>query len=232
MTDHHALDNASAVPTRSSDVLIRLSTPADRPAIRRLCWETGDRGRPLEAVYSDRETVADVLTGYYTDEEATATWVAESQGRVIGYLTGCLDSVRYRHVMMWRVIPRMIGQAIRRGALGHPQTWRLLRAILVTWRRGGFDRAISLDRYPAHLHLNLQDGFRGRQIGRRLLEQFLSQARRRRVAGIHVAVSSVNPHACRFFERMGFTVLSRSPSVTLGAAANAARETIFYGLRL
>ena len=231
--NQHPSDEASTPPPRSADVHVRLYTPADRPAIRRLCWETGDRGRPLEEVFSDRETVADLLTRYYTDEDSTATWVAESQGGVVGYLTGCLDDVRYRQAMLRRILPHTVGWAIRRGALGRLQTWRLLCAIALTWRRGGFDRPpLVHDQYPAHLHLNLQDGFRGRQIGQRLLESFLAQARRERVAGMHAAVRSTNHRACRFFERSKFAVLSRHPSAMLGAAAGGDDETILYGLRL
>ena len=231
--DQHALDHTSAAPTRNPDVRIRLYTPADRSAIRRLCWETGDRGRPLEHVFSDLDSVADVLTRYYTDEDATATWVAESSGGIVGYLTGCLDDVRYRQAMWRRILPQAVGGAIGRGALGRLQTWQLLRAVALACRRGGFDRPAALrEQYPAHLHLNLQERFRGRRIGQRLLEPFLAHARRERVPGMHAAVRSTNHRACRFFERRGFTVLSRHPSMTLGAAADEHYETMIYGLQL
>jgi hypothetical protein len=75
--------------------LIRPYGPADRPAVRRICEDTADRGAPLAWLRQDREFVVDLVTRYYTDYEPESTWVAESDGRVIGYLTAALDNRLY-----------------------------------------------------------------------------------------------------------------------------------------
>ena len=111
---------------------IRAYERRDRAAVRHLCCETALRGEPVDSLFSDREVVADLLTRYYTDHEAQACWVAEGDGRVVGYLTGCLDRRRYLWVHSACVVPRASLQAIASGALCRRETWRLLRAIMRT----------------------------------------------------------------------------------------------------
>jgi ribosomal protein S18 acetylase RimI-like enzyme len=68
--------------------LIRPYTPADRPAVRAICADTGFLGQPIDAVFEDRELFADYLTSYYTDAEPEATFVCELDGEVKGYAMG------------------------------------------------------------------------------------------------------------------------------------------------
>ena len=167
--------------TMTAPVAIRLYEPRDREAIRQICCDTADGGEPVEAFFPDREVFADLLTLYYTDYEPSSTWVAEQDGQVIGYLTGCLDTRRFLRVMAWRLVPMAFLKALVRGTLWHPQVVTLLSANLGGWLRGGFRREVSLWSYPSHLHINLRKGSRGQQIGRQLVERFLEQARQSRL---------------------------------------------------
>ena len=81
-------------PDATPSLLIRVYRPDDRDAVRTVACDTADRGEPVEGFFRDREVFADLLTRYYTDWEPQSLWVAEAEGRVIGYLTGCLDTRR------------------------------------------------------------------------------------------------------------------------------------------
>ncbi len=210
-------------------VIIRRYEELDRALIRAICCDTANRGEPLDPLLSDRELVADLLTRYYTDDDPAGTWVAESGGRVIGYLTGCLDTRRYEQLMSQRVVPQAVMEAIGRGALASSQAWRFIGAGLQTWVRGGFGPHASLERFPAHLHVNVLRGFRGQDVGRRLVDGFVLQAREAGVGGIHARVRGDNPAACRFFEALGFQVLSRHPVVWPDGAGYLAYEAVLYG---
>lgn len=181
--------------------------------MRQIACDTADRGEPA-SIFSDREVLADALTRYYTDSEPQSLWVAESEGRVIGYLAGCFDDERYQRLMAWRVVPAALARAIARGALGRRETWRLLVAMVRTWRSGGFPPRVPLEHYPAHLHINIRQGFRGQQIGQQLIARFVEQVQAAGLSGVRAGVHEDNLPARRFFERMGFTVLGRQP-VTL-----------------
>ncbi len=214
-----------------TDVLIRHYDVRDRAAIRHICCETADRGKPVEPFFHDRELFADLLTSYYTDYEPQSAWVAECSGQVIGYVTGCLDSQRYRRITAWRIVPKAMWDVAQRGSLWSAPSVRLLWAGFQTWLRGGFRIRHFLRDYPAHLHINLQEGFRGQQVGRQLLERFVEQVRDAGRPGVHASVRGDNPASCRFFERVGFSEVSRR-SVTLPVNESyTIRDTIVYGKR-
>ena len=216
-------------PDASTPVIVRRYEPADREAIRRICCETADRGEPVEHFFRDREIFADLLLRYYLEQEPQATWLAEFEGRVIGYLTGCLDSRRYQRVMTWRIVPSAVCKAIGRGVLRHPQTWALLQGGAAVWLQGGFAHHVPLQAYPAHLHVNVLEKFRGRTAGRQLIERFCEQVRAAGLGGVHAVARGDNPPACAFFERMGFSQVSRHPTTLFTGSLH---YTVIYGKRL
>ena len=122
--------------------------------------------------------------------------------------------------------------AVCHGALGAPQTWRLLTAALQTWRGGGFRREISLVAYPAHLHVNVREAFRGRGLGRALVARFLDRVREERVPGVHAAVRADNDPSRRLFTQFGFVEISRQRIIVPEGPAYHPHETILYGKRV
>ena len=203
-------------------IIVRRYEPRDRAALREICCDTADGGEPVERFFPDREVFADMLTRYYTDFTPTATWVAEHTGRVVGYLTGCYDTRRFLRTMALRIVPAALLKALLHGSLWHRFVRQNLHA--PTSQRGPL-----LADYPAHFHLNLRTGDRGRGTGRQLLETFLEQARHAGVPGVHAGVTETNLAGRRFFERAGFVALAREARLRTSAQP---AFTILYGLRL
>ena len=193
----------------SNDVVIRPYELKDRAAVRQICCDTADGGEPVERIFPDREVFADLITRYYTDYEPQSCWVADRDGNVVGYLTGCLDTRRFLRLMAWRFAPLILLKAIGRGTLWHPQVVKLLSANLGGWLRGGFRKGVSLHEYPAHLHINLQRDARGQRVGQRLMDAFFKQVATAGIHGIHAGVSADNQQGRGFFEAAGFTALAR-----------------------
>ena len=213
-------------------VRIRGYARRDREAVRRLCCDTALRGEPADPLFSDREVVADLLTRYYTDYEPEATWVAEREGFVVGYLTGCLDRRRYQWLQPVCVVSQASFQAIAGGALCRRETWRLLRAVMRTWRLGGGGSPRIPEDYSAHLHVNLERRVRGQGIGERLVTRFLEQAAAVGARGVYATIRGDNPPARRLFERLGFVPVARSLITLPAGEALEPHETIVYGKRL
>jgi len=212
----------------SHDAIIRKYRAEDREAVREISWNTADKGRTVDLYFHDHETVADVLTRYYTDWEPGSLWVAECDRAVVGYLTGCLDTHRCNHVMKWKVAPKAAAGAISRGALWRAETWRLLAAFARTALRGGTPK-VDVDAYPAHLHINLRQGFRGRGLGRQLIEHFRQQAQEQDIRGIHLVAWGENAEGRRFFEAMGFRLLREQPLVLPEGKGYKITSTVVYG---
>ena len=210
---------------------IRAYERRDRAAVRRLCCETALRGEPGDSLFSDREVMADLLTRYYTDAEPQACWVAECDGRVVGYLTGCLHQRRYQWLQHIWIVPRASLRAVVGGALCRRETWRLLQALVRAWRLGGGGTIWIPDDYAAHLHVNLERAVRGQGVGERLVGQFLQQAAAARIRGVYATIRGDNPPARRLFERLGFVPIARSSVVFPAGETLERHETIVYGKR-
>ena len=210
-------------------ILVRPYQPADRGPLRSVCCDTAILGDPIDVVFPDREIVADLLSSYYTDHEPQAAWVAEREGVVGGYLTGCLNSRRYQRMMRWRIVPRTALKAALKGLLVEPATWRLFRAAVRTLQLGVWSEPEEIEHYPAHLHMNLKPYLRGQHLGEQLLDHFLAYARANNIPGACAAVRSDNPAACKFFQRQGFRELFRHPLVLpRGIAGYAPHDRIIY----
>jgi GNAT superfamily N-acetyltransferase len=213
-------------------VQIRPYAPQDRDALRQICSDTADLGQPIERIFPDREVFADLLTNYYTQVEPESAFVADNNGEVVGYLTGCVSTKRFLRVMTWRIVPLILVKALVRGALWHPQTVRLFRINIGLWLKGGHRTGPAVDAYPAHLHVNMKDGFRGQHIGKRLVEAFCNHARADGAPGVHAGVNVENERACRFFQGMGFIELHREPRMRKPDGSGDVLYTIIYGKKL
>jgi GNAT superfamily N-acetyltransferase len=209
---------------------VRPYEPRDRPAVREICCDTADGGRPVERFFADREVFADLITRYYTDLAPETTWVAEEAGQVMGYVTGCFDSRRFARAMAWRIVPATLLKALGRGTLWHLQTRQFVRVNLRDWLRGR--QPVDLRDYPGHVHINLRVAARGLGVGERLMEEFLRQAKAAGVPGIHANVSEANAGGRKFFEKCGFVPLGRTGRFRFPDAPEQPIFTMVYGKRL
>src|SRR5258708_37000332 len=111
---------------RVPHVVVRSYWPADRSQVRLICHGTGYMGESAEWFWRDRDSFADMFSGYYTDREPRSASVVEVNGVVSGYLLGCVDSslawnpgaVAGRHILRRAI-------AFRRGTAG--TVWRTVR---------------------------------------------------------------------------------------------------------
>ena len=218
---------------RVNNATIRRYRSSDREQIRRIACRTASHRDAMESLFGDPAVMADLLTRYYTDFEPESLWVAEADGVVIGYLSGCLRSVWRRRRMARTVFPQAVWRALRRGALWRRETWHLVRSIVKTFGLGeGRRMKPILTRYPAHLHINLRPGVRGQGIGRELVQRFENQARAAEVPGIHARVHAANDGARRFFESLGYEAISRYPWYLARDGRMMRQETIIYAKSL
>jgi ribosomal protein S18 acetylase RimI-like enzyme len=214
------------------ELQIRPYEPRDRATLRQICCDTADAGQPVENFFPDREVFADLLTNYYTEYEPQSTFIAANDDEVVGYLTGCLDTKRFLSVMKWRIVPVVLVKALLRGTLWHPQTVHLLRVNLGLWLKSGHRTGPTLDDYPAHLHVNIRQGFRDQHLGQRLVEAFCERARGADVLGVHAGVSAENAKARHFFKQLGFTELAREARLRKPDGSGDILYTILYGKKL
>jgi GNAT superfamily N-acetyltransferase len=209
--------------------LIRPFGRSDEAAVRRICLENGRlpaEKRPVDWLYQE------YWTRYYTRNEREHTWIAEQDGAVTGYLTAAFDTERYRHAMKRRVLPILLLKSALTGALGEPRSREFLLRRIAMWAHLAPDPKGLLREYPAHLHLNLDEKSRGEGTGARLMEECLAQARREKIAGIHLETMPENERASRFFQRIGFSEIGRRYPFEFIDAAMKDRAVIVFGKKI
>ena len=219
-------------PSSPPAPLVRPYEPRDREAVRTLCCDTADGGNPVEAFFPDREIFADLVTRYYTDREPAFSWVAECDGRIAGYLNGCLNTRRFERTMALRILPRLAAKAILRGTLLRAQARHFLALNLPLWMHPAQNDPTETERYPAHFHINLAPAFRARHVGASLVQTFLFHLQRAHLPGVHANVREDNARARAFFEHLGFTALSRHPFLRMPKQPDTLLHSIRYGKTL
>jgi ribosomal protein S18 acetylase RimI-like enzyme len=176
--------------------------------------------------------IADLLTNYYTQSEPQSAFVAENNGEVVGYITGCVDTKRFMRAMAWRIVPAVFLKALFRGVLWHPQAVRFVRTNLGLWLEKDYRNQNTLRDYPAHLHVNIRQGFRRQRLGPQLVEAFCGQAGKAGASGVHAGVSAENEQARHFFEGLGFVEVHRKPRCRSQDGTDRVLYTVIYGKRL
>jgi ribosomal protein S18 acetylase RimI-like enzyme len=209
---------------------IRPYRSQDREAVRAICLETAYGGDEMGVI--DPRLLVDLMTRAYTDFAAGSLWVATAEERVVGYLAGCLDERPFHRVQARRVVPAAVAGALGRGLLLRPALWRLVTSFPGFVAAGGLRAASNEEGHPGHLHVNLLAEARGQSVGARLVERFLEEARQSRVPGVKAVVYESNAGARRFFERMGFRLLSRSPAFKPPPKTGGREWKIVYGRKV
>lgn len=187
------------------DIQIRGFEPRDRAAVRRISCETSFLQEDRRLFLDNDEVLADALTLYYTDYEPGSCFVAVAAGRVVGYIIGTLDVHRMETVVSGKIWPGLIWKALRRGLFCRLRVWRLLFHVVTSALKGEFRAPHFAAQYPGMLHINIDQDHRGKEIGRKLIERYLSHLREHHVDGVHFG--SMSEKAKEFFLRSGFKLL-------------------------
>jgi GNAT superfamily N-acetyltransferase len=190
-----------------SDFIIRPYQSIDREAIRKIAFDTAFMGEPAEVFFTDQEVLADILTAYFTDHEPESLFVAESEGKVIGYLLGAKDSARIRRFFRSRIMWPLVIKILKRGTMAQGKNIRLGWKYLSSYLQGEFSTPDLYHDYPAVLHINIAAGYRAGGIGAKLIETFLDYLAKAKVPGVQLA--TISDQAARFFEKQGFILLAK-----------------------
>lgn len=212
-------------------VSIRHYQPTDQSDIFRIASDTAFFGEPVEAFLEDRNLYNDAFARYYTVYETSLVWVAEDTGGMIGFLLGCADTsvqaIKWRGYIIRTVLLRAISGKYRLGK----RTGSFAVNMLMGKLRGE-EPAVNVNEYPAHLQIDVKQGFRGEGVGKRLIEAYLDQLHEMKVRGVHLETTSHNEAACHLYEKIGFGLLDEHPNRFWTHMLGFAVSNRSYGLEL
>lgn len=187
---------------------IRPYAPADRQAVREICCDTGFMGNPIDPIYVDRDAFADFFTRYYTDLEPENAFVVENNGKVVGYLLGCLkikgQGWRQLRIILFRTVPKILGRVLLfryNKASFKFLSWFLFKAA------GQTPKPIE---GAAHFHVNMLTEFRTGIAGRRIIFPFMRKVKEAGLKGVFGQMQVYEDRRSeKAFERYGFKFTDR-----------------------
>jgi ribosomal protein S18 acetylase RimI-like enzyme len=210
---------------------IRPYHQGDREGLFKIAADTAFFGQPIEIYMEDRRIFLDAFYAYYTDYEPEHSWVATSNDEVVGFLTGCVDTLKKEKIVNNKINPKVIFRLIRGYYIVGPKARQYLKRMWQSKRQHLYP-SVNLEQYPAHLHINVDEKWRGLGIGIRLMKVYLDQLSYLGVPGVHLGTSTENTAACQLYEKLGFRLIQEKPSIMWEGIVDHPVINRAYGLLL
>jgi len=191
-------------------VKIRSYRIKDRPGVRQVCCATGFLGESVSKIFSDDEIFADLFSKYYTDMEPESAFVIEDKGKIVGYVLGCRHIRKFRRYFLIKFLPQIFPKLIWRYFIryNHQERKWVRRVIFDGLKRipQGFSKS-------AHLHINLMKEYRGRGVGKILINKFFQYMREQGVKKVYGGVWSFEDRKTeQLYRKLGFEICARRQS--------------------
>ncbi len=213
------------------EIIIREYKKIDKTAIRKIACDTAFMGEPAEKFFTGREFLADFLTLYHTDYEPQSTFIAEKEGKVIGYLTGAKNEKRMDLIFIVKVLPKAILKLIFKGYIFKKNSFLFILFNIFSFLKGEFYAPAFIKKdYPAILHINIDKNYRSSGIGGRLVEAYLSYLKKEKIKGVHLTTQSEK--SFKFFEKVGFKILYETKRSYFKHILKKSIRYFYYGRKL
>ena len=210
---------------------VRVDQPRDQKdweAIRRICCSTAKAGgTPIEAVRWP--FFSEVWIGPYQKLRPEWSYVLRGgDGQVGGYLTSAPDTRRFERERAYRFNLPMIFKVLFRLYDSNLDTGRFLRRALGKEASPETRFSVAVQarlarEFPAHLHINLDSGFRKKGGGSLLIERLLRDLLVCGVPGVHLYCAA---GPVKFYLAQGFETLEKievAPGVPVYAMARTSK---------
>jgi GNAT superfamily N-acetyltransferase len=193
-------------------IVVRPYAVRDREELVALFGAAG-AGAPSSEVWGHEASLAEVYLTPYLDLEPESVFVAVVDGRLTGYLAGCVDGDAFpsegartarairNHRLYLRPGPvRFFARAAVDGVVSRA-------------RREPTAQELHDPRWPSHLHIDLLPVGRGHGAADGLVNAWFERLLEVGSPGCHLQTAAENIRAVRFFERMGFAKHGDNPVV-------------------
>ncbi|AEE97985.1 GNAT family N-acetyltransferase [Mahella australiensis] len=182
--------------------------------VREIFNKTAFMGEDIDNFFSNRIFMAYVATLYYLRYEPESTFLAydKSHGRIAGYIMGCANTRRYHLIMNTIGIPLSVTSFFSSGTIFQPACMAYLARLVISALLREAYPSVPLDRYPAHLHINVLEEYRSSGIGSRMMSRYIDYLHERRVLGVHLHTSSWNEAAIGLYKKFGFNEIGKKES--------------------
>ncbi|MHB8281137.1 MAG: GNAT family N-acetyltransferase [Candidatus Humimicrobiaceae bacterium] len=217
--------------SESKEITIREYKREDRAPLREIACDTAFMGEPAEKFFTGREFIADFLTRYHTDYEPQSVFIAEKEGKVIGYLSGAKNEKTMDLVFIFKVLPAAVLKLIFKGYIFKKNNFLFILFNIYSFFKGEFYAPAFIRKdYPAIMHINIDKNYRRYGIGNSLIEAYLSYLIKEKIKGIHLTTQSEK--SFKFFEKIGFKIIYETKRSYFKHIFKKSIRYFYYGKKL
>jgi ribosomal protein S18 acetylase RimI-like enzyme len=191
---------------RFKTVTIRRCRKSDQKGVMNVCYHTGYMGDDATGHFCNKKLFGLLFCLYYPRYEPEHCWVAEDNGKIVGYILGSPNTTRQEKIFLARIGWRILFRALLVTPLFYPQDFKLILHFIRLPRSSVPDQEIN-ERYPAHLHIDILEAFQHKGIGTQLMTRFEDHMRELKVQGIHLGTSEGNYKAVPFYKKLGYKII-------------------------
>jgi GNAT superfamily N-acetyltransferase len=155
--------------------------------------------------FQGQEVISDAFSLYFTDYEPGSCFVAEINAQIAGYLIGAKRKVCAEAVFNGQLALPLFLKALKSGIFLKINNLIFIFSSLKDLLINGIKTPDFSREYPATFHLNIKAGFRGQELGARLIAAYLNYLKKEKISGVHLATMS--ERAANFFLAQGFSQL-------------------------
>lgn len=192
-----------------STPIIRAPRFADTAAVYRVCFETGPDVQDAATRRPTPELLGHVYAGPYL--AFAPEWcrvVVDAQG-VGGYLLAVPSTEAFESWAAEAWWPPLRAEH----PAGDPDLSPADRAAAERFAAPPVSPPEVIASYPAHLHIDFLERFRGLGLARTLIDDLCARLAAAHVPGVHLGVSPGNTNAIGLYRHLGFEELSREEHV-------------------
>ena len=124
------------------NIKIRLFNKNDEEKVREIAWDTAFLGKPFQLL-DDKKLITDFLVSYYMKHEKDMLYVAESNDKIVGYLTVCRKPLKSKLIKFFIITPLFITRLICKGHIFNSKIINIIPVVLKNFIKGKFSMPIE-----------------------------------------------------------------------------------------
>ncbi|WP_349957962.1 GNAT family N-acetyltransferase [Rhizobium sp. ZPR3] len=199
---------------------LRMVRPQDIKQLYAISLLTGDAGKDATPLHRDGRLIGHIYSAPYATLHPELVFVAEDDEGVFGYISGVFDTIAFDERLEREWWPHL-----RRhypDPQGDPALWDADQKRISAIHHPNRAPAPLVEKFPAHIHMNLLPRAQGKGIGSALLDRWIANARANGVKGIHLGANASNHDGIRFWSSRGFAPVELPPALV-------SETTVWFG---
>jgi len=201
-------------------VSIRTVRPEDIDQLYAISLLTGDAGKDATPLHRDGRLIGHIYSAPYATLHPELVFIAEDDEGVFGYIAGVFDTIAFDERLereWWPHLRRHYADP-----QGDPALWDADQERIAAIHHPKQSPAPLVEKFPAHIHMNLLPRAQGKGVGTALLNRWIENARANGVKGIHLGANIGNHDGIRFWSSRGFVPVELPPGPEL-------ETTVWFG---